>query len=62
MLQWLMDAARGEERTVKALVLRLLTVNIAAIHTSSLVRLFLSFCRIFEGSRIERILLFVSPP
>ncbi|EED82919.1 predicted protein [Postia placenta Mad-698-R] len=36
LLQWLMDAAQGEERTMRALVLRVLTVNIAAIHTSSL--------------------------
>ena len=37
MLQWLIDAAEGEERTVRALVLRMLTVNMAAIHTSSIV-------------------------
>ncbi|KAH9840867.1 cytochrome P450 [Rhodofomes roseus] len=36
MLQWLIDAAEGEERSVRALVLRMLTVNIAAIHTSSI--------------------------
>ncbi|EPS94649.1 hypothetical protein FOMPIDRAFT_1169461 [Fomitopsis schrenkii] len=36
MLQWLIDAAEGEERTVHALVLRMLTVNMAAIHTSSI--------------------------
>ncbi|KZT64524.1 cytochrome P450 [Daedalea quercina L-15889] len=36
MLQWLMDAAEGEECTVRALVLRMLTVNMAAIHTSSI--------------------------
>lgn len=41
MLQWLIDAAEGEERTVRALVLRMLTVNIAAIHTSSIVCQFL---------------------
>lgn len=41
MLQWLIDAAEGEERTVRALVLRMLTVNMAAIHTSSIVRRFL---------------------
>ncbi|PCH36973.1 cytochrome P450 [Wolfiporia cocos MD-104 SS10] len=33
---WLMDEARGEERTVRALVLRVLVVNVSAIHTSSL--------------------------
>ncbi|KAH9929231.1 cytochrome P450 [Fomitopsis serialis] len=36
MLQWLIDAAEGEERSIRALVLRMLTVNIAAIHTSSI--------------------------
>ncbi|PSS38083.1 hypothetical protein PHLCEN_2v63 [Hermanssonia centrifuga] len=35
MLQWLMEAAEGEEREVRALVLRILTINFAAIHTSS---------------------------
>ncbi|OCH88082.1 cytochrome P450 [Obba rivulosa] len=34
-LQWLMDVAEGEERTVRALVLRILVLNFAAIHTSS---------------------------
>jgi len=34
-LQWLIDAARGKERTVRALVLRILAVNFAAIHTTS---------------------------
>nr|BAK09398.1 cytochrome P450 [Postia placenta] len=36
MLQWLMDDARGEARGVRPLVLRLLSVNIAAIHTTSI--------------------------
>ncbi|CCM00817.1 uncharacterized protein FIBRA_02859 [Fibroporia radiculosa] len=36
MLQWLIEDAQGEERTVRALVLRILTVNFAAIHTSSM--------------------------
>ncbi|KAI0070826.1 cytochrome P450 [Panus rudis PR-1116 ss-1] len=36
MLQWLMDEAEGEEREIRALVLRILTVNFAAIHTSSM--------------------------
>ncbi|CCM00485.1 uncharacterized protein FIBRA_02519 [Fibroporia radiculosa] len=35
MLQWLIDAAQGKERTVRALVLRVLAVNFAAIHTTS---------------------------
>lgn len=37
LLSWLMDEAEGEERTVKALTVRILTVNFAAIHTSSMV-------------------------
>lgn len=37
MLQWLMDDAEGEEKAVRALVMRILTVNFAAIHTSSMV-------------------------
>ncbi|KZT01552.1 cytochrome P450 [Laetiporus sulphureus 93-53] len=36
MLQWLLDAAEGEERTVRALVLRILTINVGAIHTSAM--------------------------
>ncbi|KZT08258.1 cytochrome P450 [Laetiporus sulphureus 93-53] len=36
LLQWLIDASRGEEHSVRALVLRMLTVNVAAIHTSSM--------------------------
>ncbi|PSS38092.1 hypothetical protein PHLCEN_2v72 [Hermanssonia centrifuga] len=35
MLQWLMDTAEGEEREIRALVMRILTINFAAIHTSS---------------------------
>lgn len=35
MLQWLMDIAEGEEREIRALVMRILTINFAAIHTSS---------------------------
>ena len=37
MLQWLMDNAQGEEKEIRALVLRILTINFAAIHTSSMV-------------------------
>lgn len=36
MLSWLMDEAVGEDRSVRDLVLRILTVNFAAIHTSSM--------------------------
>ncbi|KAH7908171.1 cytochrome P450 [Hygrophoropsis aurantiaca] len=35
MLSWLMDEAVGEERSVRNLTQRILTVNFAAIHTSS---------------------------
>jgi hypothetical protein len=38
LLQWLMDTAEGEEKTVKLLSQRILTVNFAAIHTTSQVR------------------------
>ncbi|KAF9225192.1 cytochrome P450 [Gyrodon lividus] len=34
-LSWLMDEAKGSERSVKELTLRILAVNFAAIHTSS---------------------------
>lgn len=37
MLQWLLEEAKGEERTVRALALRILVINFAAIHTSSMV-------------------------
>ncbi|KZT66093.1 cytochrome P450 [Daedalea quercina L-15889] len=36
MLQWLIDGAQGEERSVHALVKRMLVVNFAAIHTTSI--------------------------
>jgi len=36
LLSWLMDEASGEDRSVHDLVLRILTVNFAAIHTSSM--------------------------
>ncbi|KAJ3480751.1 hypothetical protein NLI96_g8124 [Meripilus lineatus] len=36
MLMWLMEEATGREKDVKALVMRILTVNFAAIHTSSM--------------------------
>ncbi|OBZ73049.1 Ent-kaurene oxidase [Grifola frondosa] len=42
MLQWFMDVAQGEERTVRALVLRILTVNIGAIHASSMALYYLA--------------------
>ncbi|KZT08277.1 cytochrome P450 [Laetiporus sulphureus 93-53] len=35
MLQWLIDAAEGEERAVRPIVLRVLSVNFAALHTTS---------------------------
>ncbi|KAI0071400.1 cytochrome P450 [Panus rudis PR-1116 ss-1] len=36
MLSWLMDAAEGGERGIRALVLRVLALNFSAIHTSSM--------------------------
>ncbi|KAJ7767232.1 cytochrome P450 [Mycena metata] len=36
LISWLLDTAEGEERTVPALVLRVLAINFAAIHTSSM--------------------------
>ena len=37
MLMWLMEEAQGDERSTRNLALRILTVNFAAIHTSSMV-------------------------
>ncbi|KDQ57928.1 hypothetical protein JAAARDRAFT_34744 [Jaapia argillacea MUCL 33604] len=36
MLMWFMEDAKGEERTIRNWTLRILTVNFAAIHTSSM--------------------------
>ncbi|KAJ7119729.1 cytochrome P450 [Mycena epipterygia] len=36
LISWLLEIAEGEERTVPALVLRILSTNMAAIHTSSM--------------------------
>jgi len=36
LLSWLMDDAEGEERSVRSLTMRVLTINFAAIHTSSM--------------------------
>ncbi|KZT08274.1 cytochrome P450 [Laetiporus sulphureus 93-53] len=36
MLQWCIDTAQGEERTVRALTLRILASNTGAIHTSTM--------------------------
>ncbi|KAJ6452369.1 cytochrome P450 [Mycena vulgaris] len=36
-LSWLIDSAEGEERSAPALVLRILSTNMAAIHTTSMV-------------------------
>ncbi|EGN93634.1 hypothetical protein SERLA73DRAFT_189361 [Serpula lacrymans var. lacrymans S7.3] len=36
MLSWLMDEAKGEEQTARLLTMRILTINFAAIHTSSM--------------------------
>jgi hypothetical protein len=37
MLAWLMDQARGDEKCLRNLTLRVLVVNFAAIHTTSMV-------------------------
>ena len=37
MLQWVMDEAEGEELLVDRLVIRIMTINITAINTSSMV-------------------------
>jgi hypothetical protein len=37
MLTWLMDEATGEETSTRSLTRRILTVNFAAIHTSTMV-------------------------
>jgi len=37
MLSWLMDDAKGEEATVSNMTRRILTVNVAAIHTITMV-------------------------
>ncbi|KAI0072328.1 cytochrome P450 [Panus rudis PR-1116 ss-1] len=36
LLSWFMDEAKGEERSIRALVLRILTINFASIHTTSM--------------------------
>ena len=38
MLSWLMEDAVGEEKEPRNLTLRILAVNFAAIHTTSMVR------------------------
>jgi hypothetical protein len=38
MLQWMMEEAKGNERAIHYLSQRLLAINFAAVHTSSLVR------------------------
>jgi hypothetical protein len=37
MLAWLMDEARGEEKSLRNLTLRVLIVNFSAIHTTTMV-------------------------
>ncbi|KAK7678985.1 hypothetical protein QCA50_017928 [Cerrena zonata] len=36
LLMWFMDEAEGEEKAIRSLVLRILTVNFASIHTTSM--------------------------
>lgn len=37
MLAWLMEEAKGEEKTARALTKRILLLNLAAIHTTNMV-------------------------
>lgn len=37
MLSWLIEHAEGEERTVRNLVMRVMVLGFAAIHTSTMV-------------------------
>ena len=38
ILQWCLDTAEGEERTVDRIIARLLAINFAVMHTASHVR------------------------
>ena len=42
MLMWLMSEAKGVERSLEGLARRLLMVNLAAIHTTTSVRCFIT--------------------
>jgi len=44
LLTWLMDEAKGKEATDWYLTSRILTINFAAIHTSSMVCRFHNYC------------------
>ncbi len=44
MLSWLIDEATDENRNVHDLVLRILTINFTAIHTSSNVSVHVLIC------------------
>lgn len=50
-LSWLMEAAQGEEQTIENLTRRILVVNFAAIHTSSMVNpnLYIPYTELIEG-------------
>jgi len=52
MLSWLMEDAVGEEKEPRNLTLRILAINFAAIHTTSMVsRFFLIFIPLAQHSR-----------
>lgn len=38
LISWLLDEAQGPQRSIRELTLRILTVNFAAIHTTSMVK------------------------
>jgi hypothetical protein len=40
LISWLLEIAVGEQRTTEDLTLRILAINMAAIHTSSMVCLY----------------------
>ena len=39
MIAWLMDEARGDEKSLRNLTLRILILNFSAIHTTTMVRM-----------------------
>jgi len=41
MLSWVMDYARGDEKSYRNLTLRILLVNFTAIHTTTMVSILL---------------------
>lgn len=46
LLTWLIEASQDDERSIEMLSRRILAVNFAAIHTSSMVRSYVSWRRL----------------